>query len=161
MTISYAMNAGGTVTIQGGTIAPTTSTNLSQVQVGQPESAQYPLVKITKIIRIEAAHRLDKHKGHCRNLHGHSYKVEVTLEGLPITDPGSSSYGMVKDFGEVKKDLQQAIGKHDHTYLNDDFIYPTAERMALSWLTELLAIDIRYCEVKVWETDDSYATASR
>jgi 6-pyruvoyltetrahydropterin/6-carboxytetrahydropterin synthase len=155
------MNAGGTVTIQGAKTAPTTSTNQSEVQVGQAYLEWEGITRITKIIRIEAAHRLDKHNGHCSNLHGHSYKVEVTLEGSLNTDYTSSTYGMIKDFGDVKKDLQQVIGKHDHTCLNDDFLYPTAERMALTWLTELLAIDIRYCEVKVWETDDSYATASR
>jgi 6-pyruvoyltetrahydropterin/6-carboxytetrahydropterin synthase len=60
-------------------------------------------IRVTKQFRFEAAHALKGHDGACRNIHGHSYELSVTIIGAPVSDPGSSKFGMVMDFGDLKK----------------------------------------------------------
>ena len=57
---------------------------------------------ITKQIEIDMAHRVPNHKSKCHNLHGHRYKIEVGVDDKLITRKGSSSEGMVIDFGDLK-----------------------------------------------------------
>lgn len=66
-------------------------------------------IRITKEFRFEAAHALKGYDGPCKNIHGHSYELSVTVIGTPITDPGSSKLGMVMDFGDLKRLIKGAI----------------------------------------------------
>ncbi len=59
-------------------------------------------IRITKEFRFEAAHALKGYDGPCRNVHGHSYELAVTVSGSPISDTSSPKYGMVMDFGDLK-----------------------------------------------------------
>ncbi|MCB0456688.1 MAG: 6-carboxytetrahydropterin synthase [Flavobacteriaceae bacterium] len=60
-------------------------------------------IRITKQFTFETGHALYGYDGKCRNVHGHSYKLSVTVIGHPITDPGHVKYGMVIDFSEKIK----------------------------------------------------------
>ena len=68
-----------------------------------------PQISITKEFSFEAAHALRGYDGPCRNIHGHSYKLSVTVSGTPIADPGSSKKGMVMDFSDLKAIVKKAI----------------------------------------------------
>ncbi len=60
-------------------------------------------IRITKEFHFEMAHTLLGYDGPCRNIHGHSYELKVTLLGVPIDDPKNPKLGMVMDFGDLKK----------------------------------------------------------
>ena len=60
------------------------------------------MLTITKRLEFDAGHRIPQHKSQCRNLHGHRYALEITLEGEPVDDPTSSDHGMLMDFSDVK-----------------------------------------------------------
>jgi 6-pyruvoyltetrahydropterin/6-carboxytetrahydropterin synthase len=60
-------------------------------------------VRVTKEFDFEMAHALWNYDGACRNIHGHSYRLFVTLTGVPIQDPGNPKFGMVIDFKDLKK----------------------------------------------------------
>lgn len=66
-------------------------------------------IRITKAFDFEAAHALDGYDGKCKDIHGHSYHLEVTFLGKPSTDQSQSDCGMVVDFGEVKKVVKEHI----------------------------------------------------
>ncbi len=73
------------------------------------------VIRVTKEFRFEMAHVLNNYDGPCRNVHGHSYILYVTVAGTPVNDPQSSSYGMVIDFGELKQVVRnEIIEKYDH-----------------------------------------------
>ncbi len=72
-------------------------------------------MQITKQYHFEAAHRLEAHEGKCRNLHGHSYRVEVVFAGDIATEGPSS--GMVVDFGAISSVLNHIISDIDHKFL--------------------------------------------
>lgn len=75
-------------------------------------------IRISKEFSFEMAHALDGYDGLCRNIHGHSYKLTVTLAGEPISDIASPKFGMVMDFGDLKKIVQQAIvNRFDHAFV--------------------------------------------
>jgi len=110
-----------------------------------------------------AAHRLRDYEGACERLHGHNYKVAVTVRAA---DVGPS--GMVADFKVVKGALKGVVGVLDHRYLNDDIpdfgtgaLNPTAENLA-RWIAERLAealpAESQPARVTVWESDTSAAT---
>ena len=65
-------------------------------------------IRITKMYDFEMAHVLKDYDGPCRNIHGHSYKLFVTVSGTPISDPSSPKKGMVMDF----KDLKAIVKTH-------------------------------------------------
>ena len=109
-----------------------------------------------------AAHRLPKHKGKCKDLHGHNYDVEIALRGPELDDQG-----MLVDFSIVKNTLDSLISQVDHKYLNklthlsELFENPTAEHIA-EWFAVNLAEAflekdhyVHYVQVK--ETDRSSA----
>ncbi|MBI9033383.1 MAG: 6-carboxytetrahydropterin synthase [Bacteroidales bacterium] len=75
---------------------------------------------MTKIFKFEAAHALEGYDGLCRYIHGHSYKLHVTVIGEPIVDNHSPKLGMVMDFGSLKKIVnEQIVDQFDHaTVLN-------------------------------------------
>lgn len=67
------------------------------------------IIRITKEFKFEMAHALKGYDGPCRNIHGHSYELLVTVSGNPITDINSPKLGMVMDFGDLKKIVRTAI----------------------------------------------------
>lgn len=66
-------------------------------------------IKITKQFSFEMAHALRHYDGLCRNIHGHSYKMDITLAGQPLHDESSPKNGMVMDFGDLKKLVNEKI----------------------------------------------------
>ena len=72
-------------------------------------------IRITKIFHFEMAHALNNYDGLCRNIHGHSYKLRVTLIGQPSNDKTSPKKGMLIDFSDIKKIVRESIiDKYDH-----------------------------------------------
>ena len=67
------------------------------------------IIKITKQFSFEMAHALRNYDGLCRNIHGHSYKMDITLSGQPLHDDNSPKNGMVMDFGDLKKLVNEEI----------------------------------------------------
>ena len=61
------------------------------------------IIRITKEFKFETSHALSGHDGLCKNVHGHSYKLSVTVIGKPSQDPNNPKYGMVMDFSDLKK----------------------------------------------------------
>ena len=120
-------------------------------------------ISITKKFKFEAAHNLPDHPGRCKSLHGHSYKLEVTVSAREMNEQG-----MVMDFGDLKKSVNKhVINLFDHSYLNDYFSVPTAENMAkwifldLSvYLSEEFERRVKLKKVRLYETEDSYAEVS-
>jgi 6-pyruvoyltetrahydropterin/6-carboxytetrahydropterin synthase len=108
-----------------------------------------------------AGHALRGYHGKCEKVHGHNYRVQVTLEGETL-DPA----GLLLDFVDVKRLLHAVIDRLDHEFLNDvppfDTLNPTAENMAKYFHDEVsktLGVPrVRVAGVKVWETDTSIAT---
>jgi len=80
-------------------------------------------IRVTKQFRFEAAHALKGYDGPCKNVHGHSYELSVTVSGTPITDRQSTKLGMVMDFGDLKKIIKkQIVDPFDHALLlNSEF----------------------------------------
>ena len=72
-------------------------------------------IRITKEFDFEAAHALDGYNGKCKDIHGHSYHLELTFIGTPKSDLGLSDCGMVVDFGDIKKIVKtQILPLFDH-----------------------------------------------
>ena len=67
------------------------------------------MIRITKIFTFETAHVLYNYDGKCKNMHGHSYKLLVTVKGTPINDINNVKNGMVVDFGDIKKIVKEEI----------------------------------------------------
>ena len=108
-------------------------------------------MKIYKDITFEAAHLLPNvpkdHK--CRQLHGHSFKVRITLDG-----PVDKSIGWVEDFADLKKAFDPILQKLDHHYLNEiaGLENPTSENL-VKWIWERLKPNINYLHsIEVKET---------
>jgi 6-pyruvoyltetrahydropterin/6-carboxytetrahydropterin synthase len=108
-----------------------------------------------------AGHALRNYKGKCENVHGHNYRVRVTLAGDQLDQAG-----LLVDFGDVKRVLRAIIERLDHVFLNDvapfDTLNPSAENMA-RYFYEEMSIGLknghaRVAEVKIWETDTATAT---
>lgn len=68
-----------------------------------------PTIRITKKFRFELSHALSGHKGACRNVHGHSYQLSVTIAGKPIADPTDAADGMVMDFAQLSEIVKTNI----------------------------------------------------
>jgi 6-pyruvoyltetrahydropterin/6-carboxytetrahydropterin synthase len=109
-----------------------------------------------------AGHALRGYRGKCENVHGHNYRVRVTIQGEQL-----DSAGLLVDFVELKSTLRAIIERLDHTFLNDvppfDKLNPSAENMARYFYEEMtqgLAGDntVRVAEMKIWETDTATAT---
>ena len=111
-------------------------------------------MKLTKEFKFDAAHNLINYHGKCEKLHGHTYKLRITLDGSP------DSEGMIIDFIEVKKIINEhVISKLDHSYINDIISQPSAENIAL-WIwheieDKLRRDNCRLYEIQVWETQTS------
>lgn len=72
-------------------------------------------IRLSKEFRFEMAHALWNYDGLCKNIHGHSYILRVTVIGTPISDDEHVKNGMVMDFGDLKKIVhEQIVDKLDH-----------------------------------------------
>ncbi|MBN2519912.1 MAG: 6-carboxytetrahydropterin synthase [Bacteroidales bacterium] len=75
-------------------------------------------IRLTKEFHFEMAHALWNYDGLCKNLHGHSYILRVTVIGKPESDVQNPKLGMVMDFGDLKKIIKdEIIDRLDHTVL--------------------------------------------
>ena len=139
-------------------------------------------IRITKQFSFETGHALYGYDGKCKNVHGHSYKLSVTVIGKPITDKGNVKFGMVIDFSDLKKIVKEEIvDQFDHaTVFNQttphielakelkqrghDVILvdyqPTSENMVIDFARKIKARLPRTIELhslKLQETDTSFA----
>lgn len=116
------------------------------------------ILTLTKKFSFDSAHRLKNHKGKCKNLHGHTYLLEVSITGKV-----DKKTGMIIDFSVLKQLVNDlAIEKLDHQYLNDIIKDPTAENI-IQWVWDILYDPLRKQGVelfmlKLWETPTSCAT---
>jgi len=109
-----------------------------------------------------AGHALRNYRGKCENVHGHNYRVQVTVRGEKLDQTG-----MLADFVELKRLLRAISEPLDHVFLNDiepfNTVNPSAENMAV-YICEKMqegisqANPVEVAEVKVWETDIQAAT---
>ena len=107
---------------------------------------------VTKEFTFAAAHALTNYHGKCENVHGHNYRLQVTVSGPLNTDD------LVMDFVDLKKIVREAvIDQLDHTNLNDRFPNPTCELVA-QWIFQELKPIIPVTAVQLWETDTSSVT---
>ncbi|MGP4082963.1 6-carboxytetrahydropterin synthase QueD [Pseudalkalibacillus sp. R45] len=123
-------------------------------------------VAVTKEFTFDAAHHLHCYEGKCKSLHGHTYKLVITISGY-VDD-----IGLTIDFGEIKQIFKEEIdSKLDHRYLNEVLpnMNTTAENMIV-WIWEQLEKRLkkhdqergtRIEELKLYETPTSYATLKR
>ena len=75
-------------------------------------------IRLTRQFSFEAAHALEGYDGACREVHGHSYKLLVTVKGEPEGDERSPKFGMVMDFGDLKRIVNEQIVKpFDHAFV--------------------------------------------
>ncbi len=97
---------------------------------------------------FEAAHRLPNHPGKCRELHGHSYHLVISVDR-----PVQATSGMAIDFADLKQIVRrEVVDKLDHRYVNDLIDNPTAEVMA-QWIWGALREPLAgLSEVELWET---------
>ena len=138
-------------------------------------------IRITKIFEFEMAHALTNYDGPCRQIHGHSYKLFVTLLGEPNSDKNSPKQGMVMDFGQLKQIVfKNIIEKFDHalvlhTSASDEIpankaglfektiflnYQPTCENLVLDFtniLKKYLPDTVKLMQIKLFETNNSYA----
>ena len=142
----------------------------------------HKLIRITKEFNFETGHALYGYDGLCKNVHGHSYKLSVSLIGTPIEDPNNVKFGMVLDFSDLKKIVNETVVEpFDHsTVLNvtsphkelaDDMekrghkikrvqYQPTSEMMILDFakkIEERLPKEINLHHLILRETETSYA----
>jgi 6-pyruvoyltetrahydropterin/6-carboxytetrahydropterin synthase len=103
---------------------------------------------------FDAAHALRGYQGECRELHGHTWDVEVTVAGEELDE-----VGIVYDFKRLKEDLAAVLEPFDHAYLNDvppfDTVNATAEhlsRVVYEALEQRVGPEVRLVEVAVWES---------
>ncbi len=111
---------------------------------------------VTRTFTFEAAHQLPWHSGACRELHGHGYRLEVTVAG-PLNDDG-----IVVDFADVGAVVErEVIARYDHRYLNDVLDNPTAELIAHDAWKHLEAAGLGIERIRLWETGDSFVEIER
>lgn len=139
-------------------------------------------IRITKQFSFETGHALYGYDGKCKNVHGHSYKLSVTVIGNPITDKTNVKYGMVIDFGDLKKivkseivdvfdhatvfnkntphiELARELESRDHTVILVGY-QPTSENMVVDFAAKInsrLPDHIKLHSLKLQETETSFA----
>lgn len=139
-------------------------------------------IRITKQFSFETGHALFGYDGKCRNVHGHSYKLSVTVIGTPIADRNHVKFGMVIDFSDLKRIVREEIvdvfdhatvfnGTTPHVELADELrsrghhvilvdYQPTSENMVTDFAQKIrlrLPETIRLHSLRLQETDTSYA----
>ncbi len=120
------------------------------------------MFEVTVEESFAAGHALRGYKGKCENVHGHNYRVCLTLAG-----PQLDSTGLLYDFVHLKEIMRNVIRALDHKFLNDfppfDTVNPSAENLAKYFYEEAARQmkhapnGARIAEVKIWETDTSAA----
>jgi 6-pyruvoyltetrahydropterin/6-carboxytetrahydropterin synthase len=119
------------------------------------------MYEVEIIATFSAAHRLRNYQGKCEHLHGHNYRVHVTVRATSLGEDG-----MVVDFGDLKKATNLVLERLDHSYINEikpfDRIEPSAENIA-AFLFEEIGRQLNdksetVHSVSVWESDTSRAT---
>lgn len=139
-------------------------------------------IRITKQFSFETGHALYGYDGKCKNVHGHSYRLDVTVIGTPISDTTNVKYGMVIDFGDLKKivkseivdvfdhatvfnkntphvELAKELQDRDHNVLLVDY-QPTSEMMVIDFAEKIkkhLPKNIKLHSLKLQETATSFA----
>jgi len=105
-------------------------------------------MRVRVMFDFEAAHRLPHHQGKCKDLHGHSYRLVVSVERKVAPDSG-----MAIDFADLKRVVRRdVVDRLDHTFINDLIDNPTAEVMAV-WIWDALRESLPgVAEVELWET---------
>lgn len=110
-------------------------------------------MQLTKEFIFDAAHKLENYEGKCKNLHGHTYKLQVSVNG-----DINEKTGMIIDFLELDKIVEKnVLSILDHSFLNDTIKNPTAENIAV-WIWEKLKNIINLSEIKLWETPTSFVS---
>jgi 6-pyruvoyltetrahydropterin/6-carboxytetrahydropterin synthase len=108
-----------------------------------------------------AGHALRNYKGKCENVHGHNYRIQITVQGEQL-----DSTGLLVDFLDLKRLTDEVIEYLDHRFINDlapfDVLNPSAENIAKYFHDRVSAgmhseTGVRIAEVRVWETDTSSA----
>lgn len=119
------------------------------------------IVRDTKTFTFDSCHHLPFHQGKCKNLHGHTYTLEVTIEGSLVKEE-TAEYGMITDFANLKDIVKRlVVDKYDHQDLNNFFLNPTSEVMAkvifYDLRTEFDSLNVNYSlhSIKLWETPTS------
>lgn len=137
------------------------------------------IIRITREFSFEGAHALEGYDGKCSHIHGHSYRLAVTVIGEPIAEDNSPKKGMVIDFTDLKRIVNEnIIDKFDHALvmrrgaeLSDEIqkaygnvvlvdFQPTSEMLAIHFahtIAEKLPEGISLYSVKLWETEKSCA----
>ena len=138
------------------------------------------MLTVTKTVRFDAAHVLTNHQGMCRNLHGHTYRVDVSVRRGPATQSAEIPSDMVIDFKDLKRVIEESVvSRFDHAFIYNEtspaeseiaavvvkhgmraVALPwrsTAENLARHFFAELSARIPGVSSVKVWETPDSSA----
>ena len=139
-------------------------------------------IRITKQFSFETGHSLYGYDGKCKNVHGHSYKLSVTVIGKPINDTSNVKYGMVIDFSDLKKivreeivdlfdhatvfnqntphvELAKELSNRGHHVILVDY-QPTSENMVIDFAQKIknrLPADIKLHSLKLQETETSFA----
>ncbi len=139
-------------------------------------------IRITKQFSFETGHALYGYDGKCRNVHGHSYKLSVTVIGTPIIDTSHVKLGMVIDFGDLKKivkediedvfdhatvfnkntphvELAKELKDRGHNVILVDY-QPTSENMVIDFAEKIktrLPQNIELHSLRLQETETSYA----
>ena len=138
-------------------------------------------IQITKIFHFEMAHALEGYDGLCQNIHGHSYKLRVTVLGIPVEDYKSPKNGMLIDFSDLKQIVEQSIiSKYDHALVLSSQtdaaainllrkhygrimivnFQPTSEQLLIEFaniLQNALPSNVSLHSLRLDETDTSYA----
>ncbi len=138
------------------------------------------MMLLTKIFHFDMAHVLKGYDGPCRNIHGHSYELRVTVKGEPINDPQSPKNGMVMDLHDLKCLVnEQIVNRLDHAFVVSsampaDFLaivqrdfekvvvvdyQPTSENLILDMvnrLQEVLPQQVTLHKIMLQETPGSY-----
>ena len=139
-------------------------------------------IRITKQFSFETGHALYGYDGKCKNVHGHSYKLSVTVIGEPITDRSNVKFGMVIDFSDLKKIVREEVVEvFDHaTVFNETTPHielarelesrghhvilvdyqPTSENMVIDFASKIsarLPESITLFSLRLQETDSSFA----
>jgi 6-pyruvoyltetrahydropterin/6-carboxytetrahydropterin synthase len=110
-----------------------------------------PRTSVTCTFRFEAAHRLPWHPGKCRQLHGHSYRLDVTVSG-PL-----DHHGVVLDFDHLTEVVtREVIDRWDHRDLNEVLDNPTAELLAQRAWQLLTEAGLEPAALRLWETEQSW-----
>lgn len=115
------------------------------------------IVSVTKEFEFDAGHFIPNHPKRCKYVHGHRFKVLVTITG-PVNEEG-----VVVDFQDISSVMNRLVDDYDHGFLNDYYEYPTAENIAchihdiMNSQIKLFGHNLRCSKVRVYETPKCYA----